>query len=370
MKTTKQMNTELQEKFPFLEIISEYTGANNKVRIRCNNCRYEWEAIPRSTLHSKYGCPKCKVNEAKKNKSKSLFLSRMDKSKYTFISYRDWLHVSVQCKKCGYIRTTSSDNIYRYGCPKCGHKNTADCERLTKEEFIERAKKVHNDKYDYSKSNYINNHTKMIITCPEHGDFLQAPNHHLRGEGCPRCAHPYKFYTTEDFIKLSKKVHGDKYDYSKVNYINMKTPVTIICPKHGEFKQLPYVHTLLKCRCPKCSESHGERFVSSVLDKLQILYNREIAIKNPYHDRNFRVDFFIEINNQLYIIEYNGEQHYRPVEKFGGKLQYDKQIERDNDLRKYCNENNIHLLEIKYDRKENEITNDIKKFLSCRIDQK
>ncbi|WP_394271931.1 DUF723 domain-containing protein, partial [Butyricicoccus sp.] len=123
------------------------------------------------------------------------------------------------------------------------------------EQFIEEAKKVHGDKYSYLNTNYINNRTKVSITCPIHGEFLQTPSHHLHGEGCPKCRYDMnsknQMLTTEDFIKQAKHIHGDKYDYSKVNYNGYEEHVTIICPIHGEYSQSPDSH-LHSGGCPKC----------------------------------------------------------------------------------------------------------------------
>ena len=98
--------------------------------------------------------------------------------------------------------------------------------------FIAKARKVHGNKYDYSKVNYVNAHTKVIITCPIHGDFEQLPYDHLRGKNCPICSHGSVRHPIEWFLENAHKVHGDKYDYSKVDYKGLHTKVTIICPKH------------------------------------------------------------------------------------------------------------------------------------------
>lgn len=214
------------------------------------------------------------------------------------------------------------------------------------QEFITKAVKIHENKYDYSKVDYVNCHTLVTIICTNHGEFQQTPMKHLSGQGCPKCYGKNK--TTEDIIKLSKQVHGDRYDYSKVNYVSTHDPITIICPRHGEFQQLPYVHFGNKCGCPKCSMSHGEEVILNCLNKLHIKYVWQKPLSNPYKKgRKFILDFYIP--KYRAIIEYNGEQHYRPIDVFGGEVQFKKQIERDKDLRKVCSEYNIKLLEIKYD---------------------
>jgi hypothetical protein len=121
--------------------------------------------------------------------------------------------------------------------------------RLETEEFISKATLVHGKKYDYSKSVYKNAKTKIIIICPTHGQFAQTPDNHLRKRGCPKCVG--KSWSIKDFIEAAKSIHGNKYDYSKVEYLNKKIKVTIICPVHGNFRQIPYVH-LIGCGCPKC----------------------------------------------------------------------------------------------------------------------
>jgi len=125
--------------------------------------------------------------------------------------------------------------------------------RLTTEEFIEKTKAIHGDKYDYSLVDYKNNKIRVKIVCPEHGPFEQSPNNHLQGKGCPGCSGNIKL-TTEKFIKKAKAVHGNKYDYSLVEYKNAKTKVKIVCRVHGSFKQTPHGH-LKGYGCPECGGS-------------------------------------------------------------------------------------------------------------------
>ena len=133
-------------------------------------------------------------------------------------------------------------------------------QKKTTEEFIEEARKIHGSKYDYSKVNYVNNHTKVEIICPEHGSFFQIPSNHLQGQNCPKCKKKNickkLSKTTEQFIEEARKIHGDKYDYSKVNYINNSTKIEIICPKHGSFFQIPFSH-LRGNDCTMCTKNNS-----------------------------------------------------------------------------------------------------------------
>lgn len=211
----------------------EYIGANDKVQFKCNKCGHIWSTTARSVIASKCGCPKCGVAVYKNEQAKENFLRKFDSEKYEFVDFKSWKEVTVRCKVCGSLRTTTADNIYRYGCPKCGQVKTHQALSLNTTEFIEKARKVHGDKYDYSKVEYVNTHTPVIIICPEHGEFAQTPLKHLSGQGCAKCSKA--FLSTEDFIKKAKVIHGERYDYSKTKYIDSKTPVIIICPTHGEF---------------------------------------------------------------------------------------------------------------------------------------
>lgn len=138
--------------------------------------------------------------------------------------------------------------------------------RKTVEEFINEAKSIHGDKYDYSKVEYVNQLTPVCIICPEHGEFWQKPKIHLFGHGCQECGKERgadarrgmkrkvglkRKMNTDIFKERSNVIHGSKYDYSNVKYVNAKTTVRIICPTHGEFSQSPSDH-LRGCGCKEC----------------------------------------------------------------------------------------------------------------------
>ena len=183
-----------------------------------------------------------------------------DKYDYSKVEYEGTdKKVCIICPKHGeFWQTPYVHNNLKCGCPLCGHERTNALKRSSKEHFIEKAKEVHGDKYDYSKVKYVNNHTEVRIICPEHGEFWQKPYVHLKGSGCHKCSLNKRKSIFSDgrekFIEKAKKVHNDKYDYSKVNYVNARTKVCIICPEHGEFWQEPFVHIVSKYGCPKCGK--------------------------------------------------------------------------------------------------------------------
>jgi hypothetical protein len=136
------------------------------------------------------------------------------------------------------------------GCPKCSIINSSVKNTKTKESFLKECIEIHGNKYDYSLVDYKNSTNKIIIICKKHGNFLQLPSHHLKGSGCPKCSGKYK--NTEEFILESKEIHGDEYDYSLVEYKRSSSKVKIICKKHGIYEQSPDNH-LKGAKCNKCS---------------------------------------------------------------------------------------------------------------------
>ena len=128
---------------------------------------------------------------------------------------------------------------------------------MTKTEiFIEKAISKNGDIYDYSKVEYINSKSKVIIICKEHGDFYQRPNNHLKGQNCPICGINSRIIkrTKKDWLAEFISIHGNRYDYSYVSYIHTHKKVNIICKEHGDFYQTPRMH-LSGQGCPKCSNT-------------------------------------------------------------------------------------------------------------------
>lgn len=221
--------------------------------------------------------------------------------------------------------------------------------------FIKEAIKIHGDKYNYSKTIYKTARQKVTIICPKHGEFEQLANAHLQGEGCFQCERERRAKSTENFIKEAKKVHGDTYDYCKVNYINRNTPVIIICPKHGEFEQLPSNHLQGK-GCSHCKSKEQAALFNRLVEDFpneEILYEVGNRIVPWLEGQRFDI-YFPKYN---IAIEYNGPQHYMPIQKLGGELAYLKTIERDREKRKKCEENGCVLFELKYKYSEQDYIN-------------
>jgi hypothetical protein len=226
--------------------------------------------------------------------------------------------------------------------------------KLTTEEFIEKAKKIHNNLYDYSLSLYKDSRTKVNINCSIHGIFSQTGNAHLTGQGCPKCgtinAHKKISHNNESFINKAKKIHGDRYDYSKVNYVNNHTSVEIVCKIHGTFNQVPNIH-LNKKGCPNCSTSKGEGEIKKILEKNGLKYKIQHVFKDCFYKQPLRFDFYLPEFNTC--IEYDGIQHFIPIEYFGGIKNLGENRVKDNIKNEYCFNNKIRLIRVKYSDKIN-----------------
>lgn len=166
--------------------------------------------------------------------------------------------------------------------------------RLTTPEFIDKSTAIHGDRYCYSKSVYVRSSEKVTIICREHDEFFQAPNKHLLGRGCPICAGNQP-ETTKSFTKKAVAVHGDLYDYSLVEYKGNKKHVTIICCKHGEFKQAPSDHTNQKSGCPKCK-------FEKIGDIRRFTQSQFIAQANEVHDEKYNYSKVTYVTSDLKVV--------------------------------------------------------------------
>ena len=207
----------------------------------------------------------------------------------------------------------------------------------------------------------MNTETKVCIICPKHGEFWQRPHCHISGNGCPKCVIRQKSKKTSiGFINEAIKIHGDKYNYSKTKYINNKTKVCIVCPKHGEFWQRPDSHLFGRKGCSICCESDGERRIRNFLSIRKIKFKREKIFHDCKNKLFLPFDFYLPDYNLL--IEYDGRQHFKSVEYFGGNDGLAKIKKNDKIKNEFAKHNMIEILRIPYYLK-----NDIEEILMEEI---
>ena len=283
-----------------------------------------------------------------------------DKYDYSKVEYKGVDEkVCIICPEHGEFWQTPLTHIYGggCGCKECRKNLLHDRFKCSKEEFIEKARKVHGNKYDYSNVKYENSHSKIKIICPVHGEFIQEAYSHLNGRGCPKCGKECKgekiskakIMSQHDFLQKAKKIHGDKYDYSKSEYKGTDKKVCIICRKHGEFWQRPQVH-LRGSGCPRCKESKLENEVFDFLSKNNIAFEQQKTFTWLKSKGNMFIDFYLP--SKKIAIECQGDQHFVPV-SFGIQEKVNKEEarkafllikERDRLKKTLCEEHGIKVL--------------------------
>lgn len=194
-----------------------------------------------------------------------LFGDKYDYAKTVVKGHHD--RICVTCKKHGDWFPERGNFLHGHGCPKCASENASVKQRKGIRQFVEDARKIHGDKYDYSKVEYKNAQTKVCIICSKHGEFWQKPNSHLCGRGCKKCGDEYRGnkerLTKEQFIERSREKWGEKYSYEKTEYIGYMKKVCITCKEHGDFWQSPANHMVWE-GCPVCSRLQNNNLVFGV----------------------------------------------------------------------------------------------------------
>lgn len=186
-----------------------------------------------------------------------------DYSRVIYIGSRQ--KIEIVCRHHGSFYQEPRLHLSGHGCMKC--KWISQTKSL--DVFVDQARAVHGDKYDYSSTTYTNSDIKLKIVCFQHGDFFQMPGDHLKGQGCPVCAIKKQTKSRELFVEEATALHGSKYDYSNVNYTNNHTKVDILCQRHGNFTQTPSDH-LVGYGCPACGiESQTKTRSDTLQDFLQ-----------------------------------------------------------------------------------------------------
>lgn len=361
-KFLEKAKNKFGDKFDYSKV--NYVNSTTPVTVICP-IHGEFEVKPVQFLQSKYGCKKCANEEIHKKQrwTTEIFIQKAKEvwgERYTY-EHSNYVNsetkVIVTCPIHGDFETRVPDFLRKHGCPKCKSNLTSELNKKTKrsslETFINKAKQLYGNLFSYENVNYVNSRTKIIV----HSnlldeDFVISPAHFIQGEIRKKylgleCFNKKEEYSWDNdyFIKIASLMRPE-YDYSETIYTGNKNKIKVICPKHGEFYILPVNLLYNNEGCPKCSRSKGEEFIEFVLNDLKIPFKSQYKIE--YSERKFLIDYCIIKNNKIIFIEYNGRQHYEPIEYFGGQEAFEKQQYRDNLLKKYCEENDIVLLEYKY----------------------
>lgn len=215
----------------------QYVRGTKKIKITCK-IHGVFQQSAKAHLRGQ-GCPGCfgtmpYSSSVFIEKARTIHGSRYDYSKSEYINTSTKLEII--CKEHGHFFSSPNSHLGGHGCPAC-----SGVRKSSTKEFIRNARVVHGTKYRYDKVKYYSTRRKVMIGCKIHGYFEQAPGSHLSGQGCVACGGRMKMNTSA-FIEKARDVHGNTYDYSQVDYANTETKVKIICKKHGPFFQRPHHH--------------------------------------------------------------------------------------------------------------------------------
>ena len=283
-------------------------------------------------------------------RAKLIYGDYYDYSKVVYIDSKT--KIIIICPVHGEFKQLPDSHLKGNGCWECGIKKRSISNSTTQVEYINKLKSKYIN-LNFDKTNFKHSRKKLIVTCLKHGDFYQRADLLLLGHGCKKCSNDIrgnklsKIHSSnkEEFIEKAKSIHGKKYDYSKIVYINSWTKVCIICPDHGEFWQTPNAHISQKQGCPICKSSKGEETIKAILNKHNIVSIREW--KHPDEKYLFEYDFYLPELNIL--IEFHGRQHYEWVPYFHKTYHdFEEQCKRDSWKMTLAKTKCIPLLEFNY----------------------
>lgn len=377
------------DKYDYKEII--YVNISTKVKIYCKKCENYFYQEPNNHLKG-HGCKKCSINSQKNTvdgfiKTPQKFIKSNGQYKYYYVksngttqiqrgiskskfinnailkhgnlhdySYVDYIHSRIEilivCKIHGCFFQTPTGHLKSNGngCPKCGKDMKTENDKLSFGEFIKRATKSHDNKYKYS--NYSGMKYKLTIECPDHGLFDMRCDAHISGQECPKCALiniSSSFAKTKDqFIIDAINVHGDKYDYSLVEYINNATKLIIICKTHGQFSMVPNDHISHRGNCPNCFSVYSKKSIEwlnyvSKNENINIQHAENGGEKSLIiNNKKYRVDGWCDKTNTVY--EFAGSlwhahplfydpEDLHPIKKIKNKEIYEKTLQKENTIK-------------------------------------
>lgn len=276
---------------------------------------------------------------------------------YTKVVYKDAKSkIVIGCKKHGDYYITPNKHLGGAGCQSCSKENRIKLKTKSKIDFLNEANIKHENKYDYSLvPENMKRRDNIQIICHQHGIFEQSGQNHLAGQGCPKCGLKTRILkrtlSTEEFINRASSLYENFYDYSKTTYNGMYSEIEIMCSVHGSFNVLPVKHLHRKQGCPECSKeltkSKAVIEICKYFDSNGIKYIEEYKINECKNILPLPFDFYLLDLDIL--IEYDGIQHFKPIEYFGGQKGLDEQQYNDNIKNEYCKSTGKTLLRIRYD---------------------
>ena len=343
---------ELSKKGLPIELIGEYKGSGKKTTFRCKTCGNEWEAQPYAVLHYKsLGCIKCRDKDQGKRKRKThdqyvRELLLVNPNIEVIESYQTaQTKILHRCKLCGYEWSVIPSSLLRgNGCPKCSHRVSK-----THQDFLNSLPLHIIEKIDVLDL-YKSEKTPLKCRCKLCGfEFTTIPERLHYGNGCKKCADKLRGIalrkTHDQFVEELKQVNSDIEIIGK--YITSKDPIECRCKKCGNIWAPSASSLLAGFGCPHCLMPHGERDIEKYLQDNNISYESQKKFPDLYGRKmKLSYDFYLPDYNLL--IEFQGEQHERPIDLFGGEQTFVIQKERDKKKRKYASDHNIDLLEIWY----------------------
>ena len=282
-------NKKHEKKYDYSKV--KYVNAKTRIKIICPT-HEEFEQTPDRHLRSN-GCQKCTKEKSSLsrrltqpqfiNKALEVHGDRYDYSDTTYVNAKT--HVKIICPTHEEFKQTPNGHLSGKGCKQCGVEKRSDKQRKTLEQFIKEARDKHGDKFDYKNVKYINTHTRVKIICPIHNEFEQSPIDHIISiHGCKHCGDTDRSIqlrsNTDEFINKALEVHGDRYDYSEVEYETNIKDVIIKCKTHGTFLQQPRVH-LQGSGCIQCANDNqgdDKRYTNEEFIEKAMKVHRELYI--------------------------------------------------------------------------------------------
>ena len=332
--------------------IEDYVNSSTKITFRCKH-GHTYKQYPCDHLRG-HGCKYCADDSMRyiRRKTPEQYIKEC-KEKNVDLPIEDYktkkIKIKFKCKKGHIYEQLPGSHLRGDGCSYCSNNR-----KKTQEQYYNECK---TKGLDLPVERYVNDRTEIKHKCSKGHIYLQTPSSHLQGQGCSVCKGTPKRTTKQYFIECKES----KYDLPIEEYINSHTKIKHKCSKGHIYPQTPCDH-LQGYGCPVCNESHGEKFIRNYLDKYNIEYIPQKRFKELKDKTYLSYDFYLPEYNIL--IEYQGIQHYKEKEFFGGKKQFKKQQYHDNLKRKYAKDNGYKLLELKYTLNTQEL---VDKYLSRRI---